>query len=117
MEDDMTQAELIKKVAELADLSEVAAGRAIKGMTVAILQTAGAGQIVRIPGLGIFTRSTRLAHRGRNPQTGESIDIAATNMLRFRAGKAARTVLNPPPPKPRATTRGRRGVSRPQPPL
>jgi DNA-binding protein HU-beta len=115
MEDDMTQAELIKKVAELADLSEVAAGRAIKGMTAAIVRSVAAGQIVRIPDLGIFSRSTRPAHRGRNPRTGESIDIAATNVLRFRAGKAARTVLNPPLLKPRATTRSRRGVLRPQP--
>jgi DNA-binding protein HU-beta len=115
MEDDMTQSGLIKKIAELADLSEVAVGRAIKGMTAAIVQTVAAGQIIRIPGLGIFIRSTRPAHRGRNPQTGESIDISATNVLRFRAGKAARAVLNPPPRRPRAMTRSRRGVSRSQP--
>jgi DNA-binding protein HU-beta len=111
----MTQSELVKKVAELADLSEAAAGRAIKGMAAAIVQAVAAGQTVRIPGLGIFTRSTRPAHRGRNPQTGESIDIAATNVLRFRAGRAARTALNPPLPKRRATTRSRSRASLPHP--
>jgi DNA-binding protein HU-beta len=111
----MTQSEFIKKVAALADLSEAAAGRAIKGVTAAIVQTVAADRTVRIPGLGIFTRSTRAAHRGRNPQTGKSIDIAATNVLRFRAGRAAKTMLNPPPSKPRAATRSRRSVSRPQP--
>jgi DNA-binding protein HU-beta len=115
MEDDMTQSELVKKIAELADLSEAAASRAIKGMTAAIVQTVASGQTIRIPDLGTFSRSARPAHRGRNPQTGESINVAATNVLRFRAGRAARTVLNPTPPKPRATTRSHRRVSQPQP--
>jgi nucleoid DNA-binding protein len=63
----VTQSELVKKVGELADLSEAAAARAIKGITAAIVQTVAAGQAVRIPGLGIFTGSTRPVPRGPKP--------------------------------------------------
>ena len=52
------------------------------------------GDRVQIPGFGSFTVSRRAARTGRNPQTGESIDIAASNNVRFKAGKALKDSVN-----------------------
>jgi DNA-binding protein HU-beta len=62
----------------------------------AIIDGARAGEEVRVTGLGIFDVVTREARPGRNPQTGESITIAASKALRFRAGKAVKEQLNAP---------------------
>jgi DNA-binding protein HU-beta len=53
-----------------------------------------AGDEVRVTGLGIFDVVAREARPGRNPQTGQSINIPASKALRFRAGKAAKDHLN-----------------------
>jgi DNA-binding protein HU-beta len=50
-------------------------------------------------GLGVFNVAARPAREGRNPQTGESIEIAASKAVRFHAGKAVKDALNPPAPK------------------
>jgi hypothetical protein len=50
-------------------------------------------------GLGIFNVAARPAREGRNPQTGETIQIAASKVVRFHAGKAVNDALNPPTPK------------------
>ena len=54
---------------------------------------------VRVSGLGIFNVAARSAREGRNPQTGEAIQIAASKAVRFHAGKAVKDVLNPSTPK------------------
>jgi hypothetical protein len=51
------------------------------------------------PASGIFNVTARPAHQGRNPQTGETIQIAACKAVRFHAGKAVKDALNPPNPK------------------
>jgi DNA-binding protein HU-beta len=58
-----------------------------------------AGEEVRVSGLGIFKVAARPAREGRNPQTGEAIQIAASKAVRFHAGKAVKDVLNPSTPK------------------
>jgi Bacterial DNA-binding protein len=58
-----------------------------------------AGEAVRVSGLGIFKVAARPARQGRNPQTGETIKIAASKVVRFHAGKAVKDALNPPTPK------------------
>ncbi len=71
---------------------------AASGMVGALVQTivdaAMAGDEVRVSGLGVFDVVTREARPGRNPQTGEPIDIPASKALQFRAGKAAKDQLN-----------------------
>ena len=68
-------------------------------MVNAILEGLLASEAVRVPGLGIFNVAGRPAREGRNPRTGESIEIAASKAVRFHAGKAVKDALNPPTPK------------------
>ena len=92
----MNQSELIEKVALEAELNQVAAGRALKAVVTAIRDSLAAGDAVRLSGLGTFNVASRTAREGRNPQSGETIKIAASRAVRFRAGKAVKDALNPP---------------------
>ena len=95
----MNQSELIEKVAQATELNQAAAGLTVKAVVNAILDALLAGDAVRVSGLGIFNVAARPAHEGRNPQTGETIQIAASKAVRFHAGKAVKDALNPPSPK------------------
>jgi DNA-binding protein HU-beta len=95
----MNQSELIEKVAQATELNQAAAGQAVKAVANAILDALLAGEAVRVSGLGIFKVAARPARQGRNPQTGETIKIAASKVVRFHAGKAVKDALNPPTPK------------------
>src|SRR6267378_4572932 len=95
----MNQSELIEKVAQATELNQAAAGHAVKDVVNAILDALLAGDAVRVSGLGIFNVAARPAREGRNPQTGETIQIAASKAVRFQAGKAVKDALNPPTPK------------------
>ena len=79
--------------------SHAVAGQAVKAVANAILDALVAGEEVRVSGLGIFKVAARPAREGRNPQTGEAIQIAASKAVRFHAGKAVKDALNPPTPK------------------
>jgi len=92
----MNQSELIEKVAQATELNQAAAGQAVKAVVNAILDALLAGEAVRVFGLGIFDVAARPARQGRNPQTGETIEIAASKAVRFHAGKAVKDALNPP---------------------
>jgi DNA-binding protein HU-beta len=95
----MNQSELIEKVAQATELNQAVAGHAVKAVVNAILDAVLAGDAVRVSGLGIFNVAARPAREGRNPQTGETIQIAASKTVRFHAGKAVKDALNPPSPK------------------
>ena len=95
----MNQSELIEKVAQATELNQPAAGHAVKAVVNAILDGLLAGDAVRVSGLGIFNVMARPAREGRNPQTGETIQIGASKAVRFHAGKAVKDALNPPSPK------------------
>ena len=96
----MNQSELIEKVAQTTELNQAAAGQAVKAVVNAIFDALVAGEAVRVSGLGSFNVAARPAREGRNPQTGETIEIAASKAVRFHAGKAVKDALNPPTPKP-----------------
>ena len=96
----MNQSELIEKVAQATELNPAAAGQAVKAVVNAIFDALSAGEAVRVSGLGIFNVAARPARAGRNPRTGETIEIAASKVVRFHAGKAVKDALNPPTPKP-----------------
>jgi DNA-binding protein HU-beta len=102
----MNQSELIEKVAQATQLNQAAAGQAVKAVVNTILDALVAGDAVRVSGLGIFNVAARPAREGRNPQTGETIQMAASKAVRFHAGKAVKDALNPPTQKgaPRKTT-------------
>ena len=95
----MNQSELIEKVAQATELNQAAASQAVKAVVNAIFDALSAGEAVRVSGLGIFNVAARPARQGRNPQTGESIEIAASKAVRFHAGKAVKDALNPPTAK------------------
>jgi DNA-binding protein HU-beta len=90
----MNHAELVEKVAEATGMPKAAASGTVEALVQTIVDAAMAGEEVRLTGLGIFDVVTRDARPGRNPQTGEPINIPASKALRFRAGKAAKDQLN-----------------------
>jgi DNA-binding protein HU-beta len=92
----MNQSELIEKVAREAELNQVAAGQALKAVVKAIRDSLAAGEAIRVSGLGTFNVAARPAREGRNPQSGETIKIAARKAVRFSAGKAVKDALSPP---------------------
>jgi len=89
----MTKAELIDAIAAGADISKVAAGKAIDTFTGTITKTLKKGKKVTLVGFGTFSVSKRKARKGRNPQTGETIKIAAAKLPKFSAGKAFKTAI------------------------
>jgi DNA-binding protein HU-beta len=86
--------ELVEAVAESADLSKAAAGRAVDGMINAISEALGKGDQVSLVGFGTFLVRDRAARTGRNPKTGEPINIAAAKNPAFKAGKALKDAVN-----------------------
>ncbi len=90
----MNKSELIEKMAESADISKAAAGRALDGMIDAIKVALSQGDPVSLIGFGTFSVRERAARTGRNPQTGKSIKIAASKTPGFKAGKALKDALN-----------------------
>ncbi len=90
----MNKAELIDAVAAAADLSKSDAGKAVEAVTSTIAKTLGTGGQVAIVGFGTFQVKHRKAREGRNPKTGETIHIRATNVPAFKAGKGLKDAVN-----------------------
>jgi DNA-binding protein HU-beta len=90
----MNKAELIDAVAASANLSKADAGRAVDAVVDAIAKSLKRGQQVAVVGFGTFSVKHRNARQGRNPRTGETIQIAASNVPGFKAGKALRDAVN-----------------------
>ena len=90
----MNKSELIEAVAEGADISKAAATRAVDTMVGSIIKTLANGDQVAIAGFGSFVVRERAARTGRNPRTGEEIQIAASKNPAFKAGKAFKDAVN-----------------------
>ncbi|RDH90303.1 MAG: DNA-binding protein HU [endosymbiont of Seepiophila jonesi] len=90
----MNKAELIDAMADAADISKAAAGRALDGMVDAVTGAMKSGDQVSLIGFGAFSVKARAARQGRNPQTGEAIQIKASNIPSFKAGKALKDAVN-----------------------
>lgn len=84
----MNKADIINKVHEELGITKADAERAVETMISSIVDTLVAGQEVSIAGLGIFSAKTRKARTARNPRTGESIEVPAMRVPKFRAAKA-----------------------------
>jgi DNA-binding protein HU-beta len=89
----MNKSELIDAMADAADISKSAAGRALDALTDSIAVTLKQGETVSIIGFGTFSVKERAARTGRNPQTGATIDIAASKTPSFKAGKALKDAI------------------------
>jgi DNA-binding protein HU-beta len=90
----VNKSELIDAVAEGADISKAAATRAVDTMFDSITNTLKSGSQVTLVGFGTFTVKDRAARTGRNPRTGEPIQIAASKVPGFKAGKALKDAVN-----------------------
>ena len=90
----MTKSELIDAIATGADLSKAAAGKALDATLAAITKALKNGDSVSLIGFGTFAVKARAARTGRNPRTGQTIEIKATNVPSFKAGKALKDSVN-----------------------
>ncbi len=90
----MNKSELIELVAEKADISKSTAGDALDAVLSGITNALKSGDSVTFVGFGTFSVSARAARDGRNPRTGETIKIKASNLAKFKAGKALKDALN-----------------------
>jgi DNA-binding protein HU-beta len=82
----MNKAELVSAIAKRADVSAATVDSVIDGLREELVEAITRGDKVALPGLLTVERSQRSARTGRNPQTGESIDIAASNTVKVTAG-------------------------------
>ncbi len=89
----MKKAELAKKVAAACDLSDAAGAKALEAVFEAIKQELAEGQKVAIPQFGSFEPRDRAARQGRNPQTGASIEIAASRTVGFKPATALKQAV------------------------
>ena len=90
----MNKSELIDAIAASADISKAAAGRALDGMIESVTNALKEGDQVSLIGFGTFQVKDRAAREGRNPKTGETIQIAAAKVPSFKAGKALKDAVN-----------------------
>ncbi|MEN8763812.1 MAG: HU family DNA-binding protein [Thiogranum sp.] len=90
----MNKAELIDAVASSADLSRSSATEAVDAVVDTITESLRKGDSVTLVGFGTFEVRARAARTGRNPQTGEEIQIKASNAPAFKAGKALKDAVN-----------------------
>src|SRR5207237_10932400 len=86
--------ELVDAVAGKADLSKSAANKAVEAVFASITESLRGGSEVRLVGFGTFSVASRAASEGRNPRTGEKIQIAASKQAKFKPGKGLRDSLN-----------------------
>lgn len=90
----MNRTELIERIASDADISTAAAGRALESVTEAIAHALTKGDTVQIAGFGAFSAKKRPARTGRNPRTGEAINVPAKRTPKFVPAKALKDALN-----------------------
>ena len=90
----MNKSELIDQIAESADLSKAAAGRALEAAIDAIKTSLADGGMVTLVGFGTFYVGKREARTGRNPRTGKAVSIKSAQVPKFRAGKGLKDAVN-----------------------
>jgi len=83
----MNKGDLINKIAEDAGLTKTQASAALEAVTDGVTSTLAKGDKLTLVGFGTFSVSKRAARKGRNPQTGKEISIAAKNVVKFKPGK------------------------------
>lgn len=90
----MNKSELIDSIAASADIPKAAAGRALDAMITSVTDALKTGEQVVLVGFGTFSVKERAARTGRNPKTGEALQIAAARIPSFKAGKALKDSVN-----------------------
>ena len=90
----MNRNELVDAVSTKTDLRKSEASKAVDAVFEAIEDALKGGDEVRLVGFGTFSVASRAASEGRNPRTGEKIQIAASKQAKFKPGKGLRDTLN-----------------------
>ena len=90
----MNKTELIAAVAEKAELSKKDAEKAVKSFTDVVSEELVNGGKIQLVGFGTFEVSERAAREGRNPKSGEVMNIPASKTPKFKAGKALKDMVN-----------------------
>lgn len=90
----MNKTELIAAVAQSAELTKKEAEAAVAAVTDTITKALCEGDKVQLVGFGTFEVRERGARTGKNPRTGEAIEIAASKVPSFKAGKALKDIVN-----------------------
>ena len=89
----MNKNDLVAAVASRTGLSKADSAKAVDGVVASITSSLSGGTEVRLVGFGTFSVRHRKATTGRNPQTGERIQIAAKNVPKFKSGKALKAAV------------------------
>ena len=90
----MNKTELVAAIAEKTELSKKDAEKALKAFTDTVAEQLKAGDKIQLVGFGTFEVAERAARTGKNPQTGEAINIPASKAPKFKAGKALKDTVN-----------------------
>lgn len=90
----MNKEELLNKIAEEAGITKAQAKAALDSFTDGVKSSLKQGGKVSLVGFGTFSKGHRAARTGRNPQTGASVEIAAKNTVKFKAGKELSEYIN-----------------------
>jgi DNA-binding protein HU-beta len=90
----VNKSELVDSIAEGAGLSKADAERALNALIESVQAAVASDDKVTLPGFGSFSRSSRAARTGRNPRTGEPVQIAASKGVKFSAGAAFKSAVN-----------------------
>lgn len=90
----MNKNDLVAAVADTAGLSKADSAKAVDAVLENITDSLKNGEEVRLVGFGTFLVTERAASEGRNPRTGEKIQIAASKQPKFKAGKALKDAVN-----------------------
>lgn len=90
----MNKSDLVQSVAENSGITKGDSAKAVDAVFDCITASLSGGDEVRVVGFGTFSVSRRAASTGRNPQTGETIQIAASMQPKFKAGKALKDAVN-----------------------
>ncbi len=89
----MNKSELIDAIAEQGGLSKIDAGKALDATIASITKALKEGDTVTLVGFGTFSVKERAARTGRNPQTGETLEIKASKVPGFKAGKGLKDAI------------------------
>ena len=92
----MNKADLVDHVSESGNLSKADAASALEAVMSGITKALKRGEDVRLVGFGTFSPKHREAGVGRNPKTGEALQLAASTSASFKAGQALKDELNKP---------------------
>lgn len=89
----MNKSDLVKAIAVDVEVSQEKAAKLLDAVTTCITNALATGDSVTIVGFGTFSMKKRAARKGRNPKTGEAIDIAASTVPDFKAGKGLKDAV------------------------